>query len=160
MMNWLSKIGIFILAASLFVVASTNVFFYYRFVYEPLSITDTKVVNPEVKFGEPLIVMHTYNRRAYCKVDIDRFVIRLPDETLVRRERLPAGTTKLGISTRHILIPTRFPSQTVLPLGLADPIIADLVPGTSYRLREFVHSDCGDRLHTAIAPDVEFKVVE
>lgn len=159
-MSWLSRIGAAIFIVAISIVAGTNIFFAFRFVYEPLRIVDTKVVNPNVKFGDLLIVMHTYDRRAFCKVDIDRFIIRLPDETLVRRERLPAGTTKIGISTRHVLIPTRFPSQTVVPLGLADPVIADLEPDTTYRLREFVHSDCGDRLHTSVAPDVEFTVTK
>lgn len=124
-------------------IAGSQVLQLIHYVTDPLIVLDTKVANPSVKFGDALEVEHTYKRKEFCKVDIDRFVIRVRDERLVRRERLPAGTTLIGTYIRTVGIPTK-----------------DLLPGERYVLREFLHSDCGDRMHTSLIPDVEFEVTE
>lgn len=126
--------------------------------HDPIIVIDSKILNPVVKFGDPLLIIQTFKRTVYCKSDIDRFIFKLPDYMLVRRERLPSGVTLIGTSTATVQVPTKFPSQTVIPLGIADPMIQDLFPGNTYLIRELVHSDCGDRMHTSLLPDLEFTV--
>lgn len=125
----------------------------------PVEVIGGVILNPEVKLGEDLIVKRMFRRKVYCKVDVDRFIVKLPEKTVMRRERLPAGTTSIGEDTIYIHIPIKLPILAGSAFGRVMINEADLVPGSEYILREFLHSDCGDRLHTVKFPDLTFKVV-
>lgn len=131
-----------------------------RTVRDPLTVTDSEVLNPKVKLGNDLIIKRVYDRRNYCKVDIDRFMLKLPEKMLVRRERLPAGVAKIGREELFVRIPTKTSSKMDQLGGKISIGEAELQVGSEYVLREFIHSDCGDRLHTDAYPDLMFQVVE
>jgi hypothetical protein len=139
-------------------IAASAIFTLTHAIRDPLSIVSSHITKQEIPYGEMIELHLVYERAAYCKASLDRFLFKKPEMTLVRRERLPAGSTKIGTEEMIALIPTKFPSQVVLPFGIGDISVQDLFPGNNYLLRQFVHSDCGDRNHTAIAPDIEFSI--
>lgn len=130
-------------------VSGVQTFLLTSFLTVPAIVTKVEVENSPVMYGENVIVTNTYDRRKLCKMDLDRFIIREGDELLVRRERVPSGTTDVGVHSRRIAIPT------VIPGGYPKD---NLSPGHTYKILTFIHSDCGDRTHTSAGPIAYFTV--
>jgi len=134
-------------------------FMYYFFVPSVDNI-HAEVRTPLVKFGDNVIVKYTYTRNMWCEVIADRFIINIDTNTLVRRERLPSGALPLGTGSLNVLIPTKIPTNSIIPFGIADPSTKDLIPG-KYVLREISHNKCGMRAPVTIPiTDSTFEVVE
>lgn len=132
--------------------------FSYHFFQPAADLLALKVENPIVRYGDSLIVNQTYIRRDWCEVDIDRFIVNSETRMLMRRERLPAGILPLGTGIIRTSIPTKLPSNSIIPLGIADPAMSDLTPGR-YTLMEVLHYKCELRANNTIpSPLVTFEV--
>lgn len=151
-----SKTAIAFMAMALAIMAMISSFLAFRSIYAPVVAEDAVIENENVKLGDIVVIAYTFNRRSYCRTEIDRFILGI-DGTVRRRERLPAGTTKLGRQIVRAFVPTVVPARPWLGI-YGNPM--ELMVGGEYVVREFIHSDCGDKLHTEMVPDVHFRIVE
>jgi hypothetical protein len=142
-MVWWKPLVVFI-STALLLTMMAYIYTTVQFVIEPLTLTDVKVDNDPVPFGEPVIMSGKFDRTKLCMTTMDRFVFREPGNLVMRRERLPSGMSGLG----ETVVRVTMSSNTDFP---------HLTPG-KYLLRIFIHSDCGYRLYTYQVPDVSFEV--
>jgi hypothetical protein len=138
----LSKALLTLMVLALAMIAGLNTYTFFHFWQAPLAITAARVVNSPVPFGDEALFQYTSERWALCKTDADIFVLKIPEQLLMLVERRPAGMFPLGASSGYVRIPT-----------------LHMKPG-KYVARFFVHSDCGDRTHTFMVPDIPFEVEE
>ena len=127
-------------ALTLATMAAINAFTFFHFSQQPLTIVEAVTTNSPVQRGQDLTVRYVAEREALCRTDGDIFVLRLPDMLQVEQERRPAGLMPLGRSGGVVKVNT-----SNLPVG-------------EYLVRFFMHSDCGDRLHTIEVPDIPFRI--
>lgn len=103
------------------------------------SVTSLK---PVYEAGEPLVFRFDTTRHRICKSDLDRYIIRVTDNHVVYRERVPGGASN--------------------KLGKVDPpIINELrVPLTcgKYKMTATNVGECPDGLHFVVQPEAEFQV--
>jgi hypothetical protein len=145
-LNPLSKALLILMVCALAMIAGLNTYTVFHFYQQPLRIIDAKVVNAQVPLGDDVVFQYTAERQALCKIDVDVFVLRMPEQLLMIADRRPAGVFPLGRTSGFARMPT-------VVFG------KELSPG-KYVARFFIHSDCGDRLHTIMVPEIEFEVVE
>jgi hypothetical protein len=143
-MTTLNKALLFLMVFALAMIAGLNTYTVFHFYQQPLRVIDAKVVNSLVPLGDDVVFQYTADRRTLCKIDVDVFVLRMPEQLLVIADRRPAGVFPLGTTSGFARMPT-------VVFG------KELSPG-KYVARFFVHSDCGDRLHTIMVPDMPFEV--
>ena len=144
-----TKILLGLMVVAIASIAVLNGYVVYHANQEPLILSNAKVVNNPVKLGAPVIIEYDSDRRFLCKTDVDIFAFRKAlDTVLVSAARVPAGINGLGVHQARVSV----------PMNLLIPK-ENLTVG-KYILRFFVHNDCGDRLHTLAAPDVEFEAIE
>ena len=139
-MTTLSKVLLLLMAVALALIAGVNTYTIVHFIQEPITITEAKVLNSPVPYGDDVLIRYTADRETLCKTDADIFILKQPEQILVFTERRPAGLMPLGTSSWTARLPT---------LGLETG---------KYVVRFFVHNDCGDRLHTIKVPDLAFEV--
>lgn len=139
-MSRLSQALVALMALALAMLAGTSTYVFIHFTSEPFVLVEASVSNSPVPYGEDVQVKYTAERKTLCKTDTDVFVLREPEQLLVHSARHPAGLIPLGTSSWTARVPT---------LGLS---------AGKYTARIFVHSDCGDRLHTIEVPDLPFEV--
>jgi hypothetical protein len=141
-MTLLNKILLAMMAIAVSAVAAINTYTFVHFAQEPINISLAQAMNSPVTLGDDVIIKYTATRDVLCKTDGDIFVLQEPSGLVVQSSRRPAGIVPLGTSTYEAHIST---------LGLRTG---------KYVARIFVHSDCGDRLHTIMVPDIPFEIVD
>ena len=139
-MSRLSQALIALMALALSLLAGMSTYNFVHFTQAPFVVLAAAVTNSPVPYGDDVEIKYTADRRALCKTDADTFMLREADQMVMYSERRPAGVTPLGTSSWVVRLST---------LGLT---------AGKYTARIFVHSDCGDRLHSIEVPDLIFEV--
>ena len=110
----------------------------------PIQVFEVVAAPTEIKQGAPLRLKVTILRNRLCLSDIDRFVMKASDNTIMLRARIVGPS--FGITATP---DTQF---AYVPLN-------NLEPG-DYIYRGIIYSNCGvNDFHGVQQPDVPFKVV-
>ena len=141
-MNLITKAALFMIVFAMALIAGLQTYTFVHFAQEPFVVVAAIATNSPVSYGEDLHIRYTAERRVLCRTEADIFILQVPEEIVAESSRRPAGVIPLGTSTWSARIST---------IGLK--------PG-KFAARIFVNSDCGDRLHTIMVPDIPFEVAE